>query len=124
MTTSSLANPGAWPQVEFPAVEQQSVFAPVSTWRKIVLWTIAGYLILNTGFEMLRIPPVGPGIPLGELVLVISLCFIDVIALLSKMASQVWILPILLWWGMSLSRSLVDTTVGGAWAFRDASQAI
>jgi hypothetical protein len=124
MTTSSLANPGAWPQVEFPAAEEQSVFAPVSTWRKIVLWTVAGYLILNTGFEMLRIPPVGPGIPLGELVLVISLCFIDVIALLSKMASQIWLFPILLWWGMSLSRSLVDTTVGGAWSFRDASQAI
>jgi O-antigen ligase len=124
MTNSSLANPGYWPDVEFSAIDQPVVFAHVNAWRKIVLWTVGGYLILNTGFEMLRIPPVGPGIPLGELVLVLSLCFVDVIALLSKMAMQVWILPILLWWAMSLTRSLYDVHVGGAWSFRDASQAI
>jgi O-antigen ligase len=124
MTTPSLANPGYWPEAEFSAIDQPVVFAQVNTWRKIVLWTVAGYLILNTGFEMIRIPPVGPGIPIGELVLVVSLCLVDVFALLAKMASQVWIFPILLWWALSLTRSLYDVHVGGAWSFRDASQAI
>jgi O-antigen ligase len=124
MTTPSLANPGHWPDVEFSAFDQTGVFTQVSLWRKIVLWTVAGYLILNTGFEMIRVPPVGPGIPIGELVLVFSLCMVDVIALLSKMATEVWIFPIFLWWAMSLSRSLYDVHVGGAWSFRDASQAI
>ena len=119
-----MADPGHWPEVEFPALEQAGVFAQVNLWRKIVLWTVAGYLILNAGFEMLRIPPVGAGIPIGELVLVISLCMVDSIAVLTKMASQVWIVPIFLWWALSLTRSLYDLHVGGAWSFRDASQAI
>ena len=124
MTTRSLAESGYWPEAEPSVLDQQGVFAQVSTWRKIVLWTVACYLILNTGFEMVRIPPVGPGIPVGELVLVFSLCMVDVIGLLSKMATQVLLFPILLWWAVSLSRSLYDVHVGGAWSFRDASQAI
>lgn len=124
MTTPSLADSGYWPEFQFAAIEQENAFAQVGLWRKIVLWTVAGYLILNTGFEMIRVPPVGAGIPIGELVLVISLCCIGVIALLSKMAAQVWIFPVLLWWAVSLTRSLYDIHVGGAWSFRDASQAI
>jgi O-Antigen ligase len=124
MTTPSLADAGQWPEVEAPAFEQAGAYAQVNLWRKIVLWTLAGYLVLNTGFEMIRIPPVGAGIPIGELVLVLSLCMVDSVALLTKMASQVWIVPILLWWALSLSRSLYDVHVGGAWSFRDASQAI
>ena len=124
MTTSSLANPGYWPEFESSAIEQGGVFGPVGLWRKVVLWTVAGYLVLNTGFEMLRIPPVGPGIPVGELVLVVALCLINLLAVLPMMASETWMFPVLLWWAISLPRSLFDTTVGGAWAFRDASQAI
>jgi hypothetical protein len=124
MTTPALANPGHWPEVESPAFEPEWSLGRVILWRKIVLWTVAGYLILNTGFEMIRIPPVGAGVPIGELVLVISLCMIDSMALLAKMATEVWIVPILLWWVLSLSRSLYDLHVGGAWSFRDASQAI
>jgi O-antigen ligase len=93
-------------------------------WRKVVLWTVGGYIVLNAGFEMVRIPPVGAGIPLGELVLVCTLCVVNLLVVLPRMASETWLLPILVWWGMSLSRSLIDTTVGGAWSFRDASQAI
>jgi O-antigen ligase len=124
MSTPSLANPGYWPEVEFSAIDQPAAFGQVGVWRKIVLFTVAGYLILNTGFEMVRIPPVGAGIPLGELVLVLSLCLIDALALLLRMSSEVWLFPILLWWGLSLTRSLYDVHVGGAWSFRDASQAI
>ncbi len=124
MTTPALANPGHWPEVESPAFAEAGSFGQVNLWRKIVLWTVAGYLILNTGFEMIRIPPAGAGIPIGELVLVISLCIVDSMAVLTKMAAEVWIVPILLWWALSLSRSLYDLHVGGAWSFRDASQAI
>jgi O-antigen ligase len=124
MSSESLANSGYWPEAEFSAIEQARASDRVNAWRRFVLWTVAGYLILNTGFEMLRIPPLGAGVPIGELVLVFSLCFIDVLALLPKIASQVWLLPILLWWALSLSRSLYDVHVGGAWSFRDASQAI
>jgi O-antigen ligase len=124
MSSSSLADPGYWPDVDFSTIEAEPPVPHVDTWRKIVLWTVGGYLILNTGFEMIRVPPVGAGIPIGELVLVLSLCFINLFLLLPRIAREVWIFPILLWWGMSLTRSLYDVHVGGAWSFRDASQAI
>lgn len=92
--------------------------------RKIVLWTVGAYLVLNGGFEMVRIPPVGPGIPVGEIVLGICLCVMSSRTLLPMMAREAWLLPILAWWGMSLSRSLVDAKGAGIWAFRDASHAI
>jgi hypothetical protein len=40
------------------------------------------------------------------------------------MSRQVWLFPILVWWMLTLSRSLFDATVNGVWSFRDASQAI
>jgi O-antigen ligase len=124
MTAPSLADPGYWPEVESSATEHEVSFAEVGLWRKIILWTVGGYLILNTGFEMIRIPPVGAGVPVGELVLVFSFFFFNLLLLLPRMAREVWIYPMLIWWVMSLSRSLADTSVGGAWSFRDASQAI
>lgn len=96
----------------------------VLLWRKLVLWTVGAYLILNTGFEIVRIPPVGPGIPIGELALIASLCILNPATLLPKMSRVVWMFPIILWWLLSLSRALIDTSVGGIWSFRDASQAI
>jgi O-antigen ligase len=125
MNTPTQAGPGYWSDdVESSEVAQLGLFTHISPWRKIVLWTVACYLILNTGFEMVRIPPTGAGIPIGELVLVISLCCINVPTVLSRIASQVWLLPILVWWGYSFTRCLWDLQVGGAWSFRDASQAI
>ncbi len=66
MTTSSLVNPGEWPEAELPAFEQTKGFAQVDLWRKIVLWTVAGYLILNAGFEMVCIPSAGAVAAAGE----------------------------------------------------------
>jgi O-antigen ligase len=96
----------------------------VSALRKIVFWTVGAYIIFSNGFQVIRFPPVGPGIPAGELVLILCFCVISLLTLLPKMASEVWMLPILAWWGLSLTRCLIDTTVGGVWSFRDASQAI
>ncbi|MGA7340639.1 MAG: O-antigen ligase family protein [Terracidiphilus sp.] len=124
MNNSSLASDDLWPGGEAAALEQGAAHLHVGIWRKTILWMVGAYIVMNSGFEMVRIPPVGAGIPVGELVLVFSLCVINVLVLLPKMAREVWLLPILVWWGLSLSRSLLDTAVGGAWAFRDASQAI
>jgi hypothetical protein len=114
----------AWQNDGFSADEVLAGPLRISLPRKAVLWTVGAYLILNVGFEFVRIPPVGPGIPIGELVLALSLCLISTRILLPIMAKEVWLLPILVWWGLSLSRALVDFRSGGIWAFRDASQAI
>jgi O-antigen ligase len=121
MTNPSMPIATDWPGDELPAVA-----APlrVNLLRKIVLWTVGAYLILNVGFEFVRIPPVGPGIPVGEIVLAISLLVISSRILLPIMAREVWMLPIVIWWGLTLSRVLFDARGTGIWAFRDGSQAI
>jgi len=124
MMNPSLPVAEQWQSDEIPS--EQSALAPlrITPLRKTVLWMVAAYLILNVGFEMVRIPPVGAGIPIGELVLVICLIVISSRTLLPLMAREVWLLPILIWWGLSLPRAVIDAGSGGIWAFRDASQAI
>ncbi len=124
MMNPSLPLTPQWQSDEIPS--EQPIAAPlhIGRLRKAVLWMVAAYLILNVGFELVRFPPVGPGIPAGELMLAICLCVISSRRLLPVMAKEVWLLPVLMWWGLSLSRALIDVRSGGVWAFRDASQAI
>jgi len=124
MMNPSLSVADQWQSDEIPS--EQSAPAPlrITPLRKTVLWMVAAYLILNVGFEMIRIPPVGAGVPIGELVLATCLVVISSRTLLPVMAREVWMLPVLIWWGLSLTRSVIDAGSGGIWAFRDASQAI
>jgi len=124
MSSTSAASAEMWQRSEIPVVDLTGAHLRVSLLRKIVLWTVGAYLILNGGFDTVRFPPVGAGIPAGELVLLICLCIISVRTLLPRMGAAVWLFPIVVWWGMSLSRALIDTSVGGVWSFRDATQAI
>jgi hypothetical protein len=99
-------------------------FFDVGIGRKAILWMIACYLILNQGFMLVRVPPIGSGIPIGELVLVLSLLTLNLTVVIPRMSGQVWMFPILLWWAYSLSRAVLDIGFGGVWALRDSSQEI
>lgn len=99
-------------------------FSQVGLGRKIILWMVGCYLVLNVGFMYVRIPPVGPGIPIGELILVFSLLALNQLIVIPRMSKEVWMFPIVVWWAYSLIRALYDIRVGGAWALRDASQEI
>jgi hypothetical protein len=105
-------------------VQETSIPLKIGGLRQTILWMVGAYLILNVGFEFVRIPPVGPGIPVGEIVLAVSLLVISTRTLLPVMAREVWMLPIVIWWGLSLTRMMFDAKGSGIWAFRDASQAI
>jgi len=124
MMNPSLPFTEAWQSDRIPY--QAAISGPLrlTAIRKIVLWMVGAYLILNVGFELLRIPPVGPGVPIGEVVLALCLCLISTRVLLPLMSREVWVLPILVCWGLSLVRMLMDATGAGIMAFRDASQAI
>lgn len=124
MINPSLPMVEPWRNDDIPAIHSFSSRLEMDLPRKIVLWMMAAYLILNIGFEMLRIPPVGPGIPIGELVLALCLCLMTTRVILPLMGREVFLLPILVWWGLSLSRALVDAKGAGIWSFRDASQEI
>jgi len=124
MMNPSLPMAEPWQSENIPAVQSISSPLRVDLLHKIILWMVGTYLILNVGFEMVRLPPVGPGVPVGELVLGLCLCLMSTRVLLPLMAREVWVLPILVWWGLSLIRALVDAKSAGIWALRDASQAI
>jgi O-Antigen ligase len=99
-------------------------FSSIRLSRKIILWSVGCYLVLNQGFMLVRIPLAGAGIPVGELVLVWSLLLINLLVVLPRLSKEVWIFPFFLWWGYSFARMLFDIKVGGVWTFRDASQEI
>jgi len=91
----------------------------------MVFSLIALYLLIGTGFMQLRIPPtIGAGIPLGELVLLVSLATINSFVVLGRMERVAFILPFLIWWGFGLVRAFIGVPEYGMWALRDATHVI
>src|SRR5712664_1983314 len=88
------------------------------------LVVLAGYLVFNYPFMQLRIPPVGFGFPLGELLLIVVLLSTDVPRVLLRMNATVFLFPFLIWWSWGLARFIFDTVGHGFWAFRDSTQLI
>ena len=93
---------------------------------EILLWLIGAYVILNHGFMLLRVPPVGSfGIPLGELIIILfAATFIFELRRLPAFALVAPLTPLAIWWGVGLTRALIDTEQHGIWALRDASHLI
>ena len=88
------------------------------------LVVLAGYLIFTYPFMQLRIPPVGFGLPSGELLLILILLTTNVPRVLLRMNATVFLLPFLIWWGWGLARFASDTVDRGFWALRDSTQLI
>ena len=80
---------------------------------------LAGYLLLNYVFMLFRVPP---GIPLGDLGLILCLATINIPVALRKMGKAVSIAPFLAWWCFGIARAIVDGAGYGEWALRDAAQ--
>jgi hypothetical protein len=73
----------------------------------------------------LRIPPVaGGGLPLGEIVLLLSLMTINYTAVLGRMSLTVAMVPLAIWWTFGVGRALFDFAVHGTWALRDAAHVL
>jgi hypothetical protein len=88
------------------------------------LVVLSGYLLFNYAFMQLRIPPVGFGLPLGEVLIVLFLLTTDVPRVLLRMNATVMLFPFLVWWIWGGARLAVDTTNQGFWAFRDGTQLV
>jgi O-Antigen ligase len=94
--------------------------------NSIVLFVIGAYLVLNWGFMLIRIPPVGGGgVPAGELLLVIWIFFLfkDSRWVLLFCNSPIFIV-FLTWWALGIGRALYAIPEYGMWALRDASHVI
>jgi len=96
------------------------------TMRIALVGVILGlYLLLNSGFMQVRIPPIaGGGIPIGELILLIVLASLDYKNLIPQLSKAVFLLPFLVWWGFGLGRAIFGVPEWGLWALRDATHVI
>ena len=104
--------------------EARPQFAPpsvIDTWRNnLVLVVVFLYLLFNWGFMQLRIPPVaGGGLPIGEIVLLLSLMTINYTSVLGRMSYTVALVPFCIWWVFGVGRALFDFSQHGTWALRD-----
>jgi hypothetical protein len=112
-----------------PAVEQDPAL-PSTSWletarNNVVLVTVFLYLLLNWGFQQVRIPPVeGGGLPVGEIVLFMSLATVNYTRAFGVMSRAVYLLPFLVWWGFGVGRAMVDFSLHGMWALRDAAHVL
>lgn len=98
----------------------------IERWRNtILLLTVGLYLLFNYGFMQVRIPPVaGGGLPVGEIVLMLSLLTMNFTGVLGRLGTTVALLPLAMWWAFGVSRALFDFALHGAWALRDAAHVV
>ena len=65
-------------------------------------------MVLNYGFMQVRIPPTGGGgVPIGELVLLLTLISINYTKLLPKLFSLLFAYPFFVWWGLGIGRAFL-----------------
>lgn len=99
------------------------VLAPLRD--SVVLLVVSMYLLLNWGFQLVRIPPVaGSGLPVGEFTLLLFLLTINYTRVLGSLSRVVWLLPLAMWWAFGVGRALVDFGIHGMWALRDAAHVL
>jgi O-Antigen ligase len=92
----------------------------------LILLVIGAYLIFNQGFSLVRIPPVvGGGVPVGEILLVFSLClWYRDLPHLSLFTHSIIFIPFLIWWTFGIGKMVWALPEYGMWAMRDASHVI
>ena len=97
----------------------------VRTRNTVVLWVIGLYLVFNYGFMQVRFPPgAGSGVPIGEIVLLLSLLTINHFTVMYRLHAVAFAFPFLLWWGYGIGSAISAVPSYGFWALRDATHVI
>jgi len=92
--------------------------------ESMLLWIVALYWVLGAGFMQLRIPPGGAGVPLGEVVLILSLLTINHSQTAPQFSRTIFVWPFLVWWGYCIGKAMFAFPEYGFWALRDATHPI
>lgn len=93
---------------------------------QIVLLIIGAYLILNSGFMLVRFPPgTSVGAPVAELLVLFFLMFLVFdLRRLQGFAAVAPLTPLLIWWTVGTLQAFRGLELHGIWALRDASHLI
>ena len=106
------------------AVSGRAQGGPIRFRDKVIMWELVLLLLFNYGYMQVRIPPIGFGIPTGELLLVFYLCSFTVLGAIRHLSKQILIVPCLVWWFLGMVRALMGVPKYGVWAIRDATHVI
>ena len=88
-----------------------------------VVLVVFCYMLFNYGFQVIRIPP-NSGPPVGEMLLLISLPFIDYSVLINRVRRNGLFILLVAWWCVGVGHLSTDIINYGFWAIRDASHII
>ncbi len=93
---------------------------------QFVLLIIGAYLILNSGFMLVRFPPgTSVGVPVAELIVLFFLVFLVFdLRRLQGFAVVAPLTPLLIWWTVGTLQAFRGLELHGIWALRDASHLI
>ena len=96
------------------------------SWYSIALWftliVVAGDLVLTNGFMLLRIPPVGVGVPINEVLLAFDFAVLLFARRSTGSFSQMpVILPLMVLWSLAFVHLPFNLNEHGIWAIRDAA---
>jgi hypothetical protein len=88
----------------------------------LMLSTLAANIILGAGFMLLRLPPVGPGVPVNEMVLVTGLGLLLLGGRgMAGLAAAPAFAPLYALWLLCGAHLVMDVPAHGIWAIRDAA---
>ena len=89
----------------------------------LVLFIISAYLLLNYGFQLVRIPPSsGSGVPSGEIIIILFV--VTLIWDIRYFPAFFKVAPMILlciWWGQGIVQAGIGVVEHGMWAMRDAT---
>ena len=90
---------------------------------RIAIIVVSAYILFNYGFQVVRIP-FNEGPPIGEILLLISLLFIDYKYLWNRIRHHREIYIVITIWFLCITHLLIDIPKYGMWALRDASHLV
>ncbi|MBR0703705.1 O-antigen ligase family protein [Bradyrhizobium diazoefficiens] len=95
-------------------------------WRtKFVLLLVGAYIVFNIGFSLVRIPPIGPGVPIAELVIAVyALSLVRDSYLIGVFARSTPLVSLSAFWVLAVVHLTLEVPEYGFWAVRDAGHHI
>jgi O-Antigen ligase len=92
---------------------------------RLTLFCLGGDILFTNGFMLLRVPPVGPGIPINEVLLVFNLGAILFMRLSNvRFSDTPMFAPLVFLWMQATVQLAIGLHLGGFWAIRDAANLI
>lgn len=88
----------------------------------LLLSVVSLYFFFDYSFTQIRLPfLISEGIPIGEIILILTLPFIHYTKVFSRIGSIINLIPLFVWWLVGIIQVIIGFSMHGSWALRDAT---